>query len=395
MIVLGFSVKRSILKNVLIVLIWFTPYFLYYKVPSGGDILTVARMLMNCIMIYSYRGVLLKRGQNKGTALILIYLLISAYGMAFVSSSTFGKIVRYFEFATFIYATMGFFRRDDKNTFDFFKTLQFMGVVYGLLNLLIPGIKTTPGYGGEYFFIGSEARSVQLLSMLMIASAYVDRIENKKNSIATIVIVITNFVFAVQNESGQGRVMVVVFVMLLLLNSLIAEKLWRVTGPVFCTIAFVAINIITITMSFLNWPIAQYIIVEMLGKDMSLTGRDFIFSSSIEIFMKHPLLGYGYESSIVEDTLSKIFVAFNTAHNAFLQILIDSGLLGTSCLVIIFFIAMNILYNNKDENITCIYFGLLSLLAGGLVNTVLRSSYFWLLLIFALSQNNNSEVDYS
>ena len=167
-----------------------------------------------------------------------------------------------------------------------------------------------------------------------------------------------------------------------------AEKLQKIIRPIFCVIGFVAINIITITLRFQKWDIANYVIQDLLHKDMTLTGREYIFTQSISIFLEHPLLGYEYESSIIEDRLSGVFVGFNSAHNSFLQILINTGLIGTTILFIIVFFSMTILKRNKDERNVSIYFGIIALFAGGLVNLVLLTSYFWFLIAFALSEKS-------
>src|SRR5699024_5178407 len=116
---------------------------------------------------------------------------------------------------------------------------QNMGVVYSILNLLIPGNKTVSGYGGEYFFLGAEASAVQLIVMLLVVSVYIDFNSKRKIGIKSIIIASTGIVFAIQNESGQGRMMIAVFVILLFLNKLFAEKLQKIIRPIFCVIGFV------------------------------------------------------------------------------------------------------------------------------------------------------------
>ena len=308
--------------------------------------------------------------------------------MLFASSITFGQVVRFLEFAIFIFAALGLLSRDEKSRIDFLSTLQNVAVVYGVLNLLIPGIKIGSGYGGEYFFLGAEASSVQLIAMLLVVSSYMDFNSKGKIGIKSIIIAVTGFIFAMQNESGQGRVMIAVFVILLLLNKFSAEKLQKIMRPIFCIIGFVAINIVTITLRFQNWNVAKYIIEDLLHKDMTLTGREYIFTQSISIFLEHPLLGYGYESSIIEDRLSGAFMGFNSAHNSFLQILINTGLVGTIILFVIVYYVLAVIRKNANAKNMSIYYGIIALFAGGLVNLVLLTSYFWFLIVFAFSEKN-------
>lgn len=379
-------IRRSTLKDILIILVWFTPYFMYAYIPSGRDVFVIFRLLVNLMLIYN-SGVFRKMKQPY-LWFVIGYILCSAYGMIFVSDVTFGRLIRYGEFATFFFAIFGLLSYDTSRRFNFLTTVQNMGVVYSILNLIIPGSKTVSGYGGEYFFLGAEATAVQLIAMLLIVSTYVDFSSKKKIGIKSIIIASTGFLFAMQNESGQGRVMIAVFVILLFLNKLSAEKLQKIMRPIFCVIGFVAINIVTITLRFQTWDIASYVIQDLLHKDMTLTGREYIFTQSISIFLEHPILGYGYESSIIEDMLSGVFMGFNSAHNSFLQILINTGLIGVTIFFIIVFFSMTILERKKDEKNASIYFGIIALFAGGLVNLVLLTSYFWFLIAFALSERS-------
>lgn len=379
-------IRKSTLRDIFVILIWFTPYFMYAYIPNGRDIFVMLRLLVNLILIYNAGAFM----NITGSAfwLVMGYLLCSAYGMIFGSSITFGQSIRYLEFATFFFAVFGLLSCDEKRRIVFLTTVQNVGVVYSIFNFLIPGNKTVSGYGGEYFFLGAEASAVQLIAMLLVVSAYIDFNNKRRIGIKSIIIAGTGFAFAMQNESGQGRVMITVFVILLFLNKLSAEKLQKIIRPVWVVIGFVIINIITITLRFQSWEIANYVIQDLLHKDMTLTGREYIFTQSISIFLEHPLLGYGYENSIIENRLSGVFMGFNSAHNSFLQILINTGLIGAVILFIIVFLSMTILNRSKDERNTSIYFGIIALFAGSLVNLVLLTSYFWFLIAFALSEKN-------
>lgn len=386
-------VRKSAILSGLMVLVWFTPHFLYYRIPGGLDVLVLLRLLLNVWLIY-YTGAVrrIERSRIVAILLLLLHFVTLAYGMIFVSGFTFGKIVRFLQFVTFTIAIIGIFGSKKWLARETLKAVQWIGVAYGILDLLIPSIKIGTGYGGEYFFTGSEASSVQLLSMMMILSAYYDMKEYGKIRIPTVIIGISEFLFAVQNESGQGRMMSIVFATLLLLDWITRGKVWACLKPTTVAVIVVFLNIATITLSFQNWPIAKFIIVDLLGKDMTLTGRDFIFTSCIGIFAAHPLLGYGYESSIVNDTLSRVFVAFDTAHNSILQMVINSGLVGVAAFVSILFVALNSIYKENESN-KYIYFGIIALMAGGVVSMVLNTSYFWILLAIALSERMGKMIN--
>lgn len=84
----------------------------------------------------------------------------------------------------------------------------------------------------------------------------------------------------------------------------------------------------------------------LLGKDSTMTGRTTIWSSISPILWKRPLSGYGYmafwmglrgESANV--ILSARCIALANAENAVLQIWLELGLVGISCLAVSLFVA--------------------------------------------------------
>ena len=46
-------VRKTTLRNIFLILIWFTPYFMYAYIPSGRDVFVVMRLLVNLVLIYN------------------------------------------------------------------------------------------------------------------------------------------------------------------------------------------------------------------------------------------------------------------------------------------------------------------------------------------------------
>ena len=75
----------------------------------------------------------------------------------------------------------------------------------------------------------------------------------------------------------------------------------------------------------LSIPIVEYVIVDVLGEDLTLTGRTFIYGSLIEIIKRSPWWGYGYGNSTF---VIPQFVGFGNAQNGVLENLINYGIIG-------------------------------------------------------------------
>lgn len=85
-----------------------------------------------------------------------------------------------------------------------------------------------------------------------------------------------------------------------------------------------AANIMLLTKWILNNSLVQYVIVNLLHEDLTLTGRFVIYDRLWSVIQAKPLLGYGYESTIITDLLG-----YGNAQNGILQYLVDCGVVGT------------------------------------------------------------------
>ena len=84
----------------------------------------------------------------------------------------------------------------------------------------------------------------------------------------------------------------------------------------------------------------QAVIVEFLGRDLTLTGRTGIWSVVISKISNHPWLGYGYrsfwrgrEGESIDVWYETFFLAPNS-HNGFLDLLVELGIIGLSCFIL-------------------------------------------------------------
>ena len=104
------------------------------------------------------------------------------------------------------------------------------------------------------------------------------------------------------------------------------------------------------------WPEA---LIALLGKDLSLTGRTQIWSTVLDSIAKRPMLGYGYQAfwlGLEGESYRVILVVswvLAQAQNGFLDVLLESGLLGFSIVVLVFGFALRdglgCLLRSRDE----------------------------------------------
>jgi exopolysaccharide production protein ExoQ len=89
--------------------------------------------------------------------------------------------------------------------------------------------------------------------------------------------------------------------------------------------------IFVIVVLFQGTTLLKPIFEGLLNKDVTLTGRTYIWKEAISMIFKNPLLGYGIQES---PNLVYFFVYqdYRTAHNEYLQILINGGI---GCIVLL------------------------------------------------------------
>lgn len=124
---------------------------------------------------------------------------------------------------------------------------------------------------------------------------------------------------------------------LLIVFPLIPKKIKKVImTPVFVDLTILGIGIIPFLIEqIMNIPYIQYIVTEILGETLTLTGRVKIFSSLGQIVNQRPFWGYGYGNDIVERV-----VGFGNAQNGFMQLMVDYGYIGVILFLFIIFICL-------------------------------------------------------
>ncbi len=96
--------------------------------------------------------------------------------------------------------------------------------------------------------------------------------------------------------------------------------------------------ILCATMAFLSGVLDLGEFMQFLGKDETLTGRTFVWAYAVDAITSHPYFGYGYTAFWVADEGLEIQAAlgpaFVHAHNGYLDLALQLGLIGLLAFVI-------------------------------------------------------------
>lgn len=124
-------------------------------------------------------------------------------------------------------------------------------------------------------------------------------------------------------NTGIIGVMAVFLITVLSQNRIICYILEK---PFIFIVVFVGLTFLLVGSNIiLENPFVKQIIVNVFHRSMTLTGRLEMYNITLEAISLKPILGYGINSTYVEDVLS-----FGNAQNGLLKMLLDYGYMGTS-----------------------------------------------------------------
>ncbi len=81
--------------------------------------------------------------------------------------------------------------------------------------------------------------------------------------------------------------------------------------------------ILAFLLQLLQVPFVKHIVVDVLGENLTLTGRDLIYSGLRAVISESPILGYGYGNAAVA-----MYVGYGNAQNSIMETLVNYGVVG-------------------------------------------------------------------
>ena len=380
------TIKKSTVFYIILLIVYLAPSRISNAfLPYSAYVFYILQLLFGAYYINRYR----MRIKSKTGVWFLLFLLSGFWGMFITTNADLLSYIRYICWVVSSFGLYNFFVScDEQDSYNFLQISRYMFV----FTVAISWFYTLFFTDTTVYFWGSEAVTTHSMIMFLTLSIYYDRKYEDKLSVLSIVCGILSFAFCVFNNSGQGMTMIFVFCGLLLVNYFTKQKMQIFMRPIVVVVVIAVLYYIVITFRFTKIDIIVNYITTVLSKDVSLTGRDQIFSEVLEIFAEHPIFGYGYNNTIINDTLGKVVMQFNTAHNSVLQMLIDYGIFGTGCLFVFTFSVFKELIVQKEKYYVVIYFSIIAMFVGGLVNLIIPTNYYLMVVLLAIGDLKRSNV---
>lgn len=284
----------------------------------------------------------------------------------------------------------------------------FVAMVSSLIASLV-----NPSYGvkfaGLWNGIYSHKENLGQLSVMSTLISINIFLSRKKTypSILPIILIVISVIILLFTEAKTSLVLLIFNLLLLPLFNLFKRPA-RLRFIVLAFSAFTLLVAAILVFSNLEW-----IVVDLLGKDLAGNGRDIVWELSLEKAFQRPWLGYGYAGFWTSD--EALYVINNSwgqttitgeldevrwhAHNGYIDLFLSLGWLGVVLYAIsfanVFFKIISIAsFDPRVENFWVIqYLITISLFSLFLRGTILDTNHlFWILYVYiALS----SSVEYS
>lgn len=251
---------------------------------------------------------------------------------------------------------------------NFFTMIVTHGVAHGML-------------GEPIYFLGNK-NAIALTAIPAVALAYLySHTVHKKTKFIPLAVSIIAALSCYLSTSGTG----VVASMMIAVFILLPKK----AIPSFKTLILTYISIFfTVVVFRLHEVLFGNFIVNVLHKDITLTGRTYIWDFVLSNVQQSWFLGFGMGQRMIIDYFN---TGFDVAHNGILEVLMFSGYLGLFLFASVLLLVGRKLMINKNSvvNVTLSY-SVFSFLIVGISESVFHEMEFWLLLV--ISYNVISEI---
>lgn len=258
-----------------------------------------------------------KRIPNKVSCILIsMKILVSITSVLNMYTVDLVEICRYI---SLILAIDYFYKEFDQVIKIFMLIYEFL-VYYNLYDLLNTQKDI---YGVFYSALGYDNDFTKYMLVAYFIALLYGLITRKK--IRSICLIIGIHITLFYAGVGTGIVSLIVIDILLVIG-----YISRLKFSVLQTfIIYIIFEILIVFLKIQN--MFSYIIVDVLGKDLTFTGRTDVWNRAIEKILDHPILGYGDLDQLTElSVLGDVY-----CHNGFLELLFRGGIIQLTLFVIV------------------------------------------------------------
>lgn len=333
------KIRKKKLASIIALLAMFEPPYISELFPKLHLLCIVLKLVVLGVTIT--RVISSYSNPGRHIKLPVLYIVYCAYQLlnTLVQGQAINLAISDFCFCMyFVYACT------DSRTdlFDYLDSVHLVLSVYVVINLitmiLYPnGMWSVQGIG-EYWFLGMDNMFIHYMYPLTVISVILLKRRFKLTYLLAIIISVATLVsrWAVTSMIG-----IVIFLLLAMLPKAITKRI----KPQYTFIAAILVSVIVMGVYTSNW--LEYIVVNVLHKDMTFSNRSFIWANALTYIGQKPLFGYGKLSS---SSFSSMLEFGAHPHNMYLYQLFVNGGVGTLVYIILSFMAFKRINKQIPQN---------------------------------------------
>lgn len=211
---------------------------------------------------------------------------------------------------------------------------------------------------------------------LLFYSIYSSYMWNEKSflnvKVTKIILLSITLIISIITECSTAIIGIIVMIVM---EKIIINKRKAINAFIFILTLLLSFLIIYQIGFLLQSKPVQYVIINVLHEDLTLTGRMNIYNEISNILLEHKWLGYGYGKSY-DIIMSRI--GYADSQNALMECIINYGIVGTGVLLLIFYFSIKLSNGNERKLYIMIY--LYAMVVMGVVEITIN-----LLFMFAVS----------
>ena len=292
--------------------------YLYLQIPFLPKLYTISLFIANCIILLLLISMKKYKNINNYVILLMIVLLISTIVNGADISACIGLILRVVGL-TFL-CNYGI-SNDRKIFLKSFETLLSILIIINFITILAHPVglyMNDTGYIENWFLGYKNSHILYFLPYILVSflNSYIDYGKLKIHNIVMFIVIIMS-TFLVNNSTAIiGLSIIALF---LIFNKFIKKN--DFFNSYTYLIIFIALFIFIVMLRFQE--IFSFLIVDILNKDITFTGRIYVWDKAINYILEKPILGYGNVS------FQYSTIVFST-HNMILGIFHKVGALGAA-----------------------------------------------------------------
>lgn len=357
----AFNIDYSVYLSLMLIFIIIPPqYFL-----SNSLFVNINKLFLAILFIVLFSYTLLKRKLNIYVLLLTIFLFWNVFSSYFILDGV-SDITNNLRILTLVLLINLFV---NKHLFYLLKSFNFVFGIYIVLNLMTYVVFTNGLYldnprEGQYrlaWLLGIENQFAYVLIpgtvLTFIYSLYK---YNKISKYAWFIFMVSIITIIVSWSATAVVTLAFIIVSLVVIN---IEKLKKYYNISILTILYVVIWIFAVQIN--KFKELNVLIEKFLKKDITLSGRTYIWD---EVFYKIPeslWLGFGNNTRVFVSVFNKEY----RAHNMILQIVLDNGIVSLFLLLLIFIVVGIRIHKSYNPIKLYILLGIFSILIGGLAES--------------------------